>query len=340
MVSFRIPSSPNNNSATIIDQQFLGLGNLRQIDLTQQKLQKQIEALRTDIATLTKDLIQKQGGGQASTSSSEVVTKRVELLDKRPLTEYTTLTPDPSLALFDGILTTEESRFDFGSQFGEDRVILPTFFRNFTNGFFVELGAMDGSTFSNTRVFQKHLGWKGVLIEPSDQFEKLRVHNRCLSGGAICLNLAICNSWKVAEFRTGGHPAVGGLKETMTTHHESVFFKDPSKSQLVKVPCGPMGDVLKFAGVKRIDFFSIDVEGAEVFIVDTMDWENIPVHVVMIERSFQSEITERIDRIMLQYGFKVYGYVGKNKNGKGVNSIVWVNPKNARPQTSDNSFVF
>ena len=37
---------------------------------------------------------------------------------------------------------------------------------NFNNGYFVELGANDGITYSNTYYFEKYRGWKGILIEP------------------------------------------------------------------------------------------------------------------------------------------------------------------------------
>ena len=257
----------------------------------------------------------------------ERVTK-FNLIDKRPLSELTILQPDPSLALFDGVLTEDEKKLKFTAQMGEDRWALSTFFRNFRNGFYVELGAIDGLKYSNSHVFQEQFGWRGVLIEPSEHFQKLRVNPRCLNGGAICLNLAICDSWRTADFVTGGASEAGGLQETMTRYHERNSFGKSKK--IVQVPCGPMGDVLKLAGVKRIDFFTIDVEGAEIYIVDTMDWENIPVHVVIIERHKQDENTERMDRILLQSGFKYYGKIGIN--------VIWVNPKNARPADSNDSF--
>ena len=99
-----------------------------------------------------------------------------------------------------------------------------------------------------------------------------------------------------------------------------------------------MGDVLKLLGVRRIDFFSIDVEGAEVYVIDSMDWANIPVHVVMIERNQASKDTntERIDRIMIQSGFKFFGKIGH----KGAQSMVWVNPKNARNPAKNDSYVY
>jgi hypothetical protein len=54
----------------------------------------------------------------------------------------------------------------FHAQSGEDKALLGySFFPNLCKGTYLELGALDGSTYSNTYVFLKALGWRGVLIE-------------------------------------------------------------------------------------------------------------------------------------------------------------------------------
>ena len=46
---------------------------------------------------------------------------------------------------------------------------------NSRNGYFVELGANDGITQSNTKHYELYKGWQGVLIEPSPkQFKRLK----------------------------------------------------------------------------------------------------------------------------------------------------------------------
>jgi hypothetical protein len=55
----------------------------------------------------------------------------------------------------------------WSSQSGEDQHAFNTFFPNQVAGFYVEMGALDGSMFSNTLAFHKYLGWRGLLIEAS-----------------------------------------------------------------------------------------------------------------------------------------------------------------------------
>ena len=38
---------------------------------------------------------------------------------------------------------------------------------NYNNGYFVELGANDGITQSNSYYFEKYRGWRGTLVEPT-----------------------------------------------------------------------------------------------------------------------------------------------------------------------------
>lgn len=56
----------------------------------------------------------------------------------------------------------------FYSQFGENKQIFENYMRNreslLPRGKFIELGAIGGITFSNTKFFKDYLGWTGVLI--------------------------------------------------------------------------------------------------------------------------------------------------------------------------------
>ena len=51
---------------------------------------------------------------------------------------------------------------------------------DFHNGFFIELGAYDGVTQSNTLFYEKNKGWRGILIEPSKDIYKICKKNRSI----------------------------------------------------------------------------------------------------------------------------------------------------------------
>ena len=77
-----------------------------------------------------------------------------------------------------------ENQIYFG-QSGQDKFLHKEIFKEKRNGIFVEIGAYDGITYSNTYFFEKNYGWKGVCIEPiNERFAQL-INNRschCVHG--------------------------------------------------------------------------------------------------------------------------------------------------------------
>ena len=52
------------------------------------------------------------------------------------------------------------------SQYQEDVFLNDRYFKNKRNGTYIELGALDGIFYSNTKFFEDQFGWSGILIEP------------------------------------------------------------------------------------------------------------------------------------------------------------------------------
>lgn len=66
------------------------------------------------------------------------------------------------------------------SRAGQDLFLFENFFRGKRNGVFVDVGAQDGETGSNSLFFEDFLGWRGLCLEPQPQtFAKLRARRKC-----------------------------------------------------------------------------------------------------------------------------------------------------------------
>jgi FkbM family methyltransferase len=193
------------------------------------------------------------------------------------------------------------------SQQDEDRILSEKFL-NYKNGFFIELGAMNGLTFSNTLFFERELGWTGVLIEPTHQFNDLIINRpNCHN-----FNYAISEIDGDVEFL--GDYALGGVLSTMHDDHKFGWGLDKEKSYVVKSK--PIYDVIKNIEISKVDFFSIDVEGGEYEVLKTFNWE-IPVYVILIEMSHDKERNELCREFMTSKGFEFDMVIGINE--------VWVN---------------
>lgn len=199
----------------------------------------------------------------------------------------------------------------FFSQSQEDYGLLQTFL-NYRDGFFIELGAMDGICYSNSLFYEKYMGWKGILIEPTSQFFDL-IKNR---PNAKNYKFVISEKEGPVEFMgdhtTGFLSAQGGMVETLNDGNRE-NFKNYQKEEISHIESVPLRKLLH--GVKKVNLFSIDVEGGEYEVLSTYDWD-IPVHVVLIE-SLDGSKMENCRNLLREKGLKFEGALAHNE--------VWVN---------------
>jgi len=150
---------------------------------------------------------------------------------------------------------------------------------DYDGGFYVELGANDGVTQSNTLYFEKHRGWKGVLIEPAPHnYLKCRA-NRSAANRVHC---AACVSFGFD--REFVRIAYSNLMSTPIGLASDIA--DPmAHARLGSQFLGQGEDVFEYGAVARtlndlliesgaparVDFLSLDVEGAELEVLQGVD---------------------------------------------------------------------
>jgi len=185
-------------------------------------------------------------------------------------------------ALKCGISPTFEKFFELDissrSANNEDNFIYNTFFKDRPMddiGTYIELGAFDGMKESNTHFFDSCLGWEGILIEGNprkyDMLLKNRPNAHRLNFAPSCQETGSSIPFYATLYTNAGIPS-----------HAKAY--DNTTVQKVDVPCGPLGPVLEtIIEKKHVDFFSLDVEGAELLILDTIDFETVQIDILMIE---------------------------------------------------------
>ncbi len=198
------------------------------------------------------------------------------------------------------------------SQEKEDKYLHEHFFHGLQNGTFVELGALDGLRFSNTYIYEHALNWSGLLIEgETDNYYALE-RNRGQGTNAVTLHAAICSDDKLLKLYGTGPEA-------------STSPNSKSKNKRKKVswaPCLRMDDALKRSGIDHIDFLSLDVEGAELATLDTMNFRRTPTFVILVEmRKVDEGTNPKIRRYLHHHGFCRFA------DGVGHSNEVWINPK-------------
>jgi hypothetical protein len=154
------------------------------------------------------------------------------------------------------------------SQFNEDITLLPylaTISHSLGQaGSFVEIGALDGLMYSNTLMFERCLGWHGLLIEGNPMnAEKLL---QCGRTQVAFETKAVCNGTGNVTMTLGGF-AVAGEIDQMNPKELDMFNETEHYNETVQVPCREMGAMMNDAGMTdsadMTTYLSLDVEGAE-----------------------------------------------------------------------------
>jgi len=81
---------------------------------------------------------------------------------------------------------------------------------------------------------------------------------------------------------------VGGGLSSSVTKDKIKFFKRYSKSSVlpeIYVQCFPLTSILDALNIHHIDYLSLDVEGSEIEILQTVNWKKLTVDVFTIEYS-------------------------------------------------------
>ena len=178
----------------------------------------------------------------------------------------------------------------------------------YDKGFYVELGANDGITQSNSLYFELKRGWKGILIEPSPHKYLLCKENRNSK------NLIYCNacvdfnySQRYVDIKYANLMTVSqNLK--LDLEDAGKHIEDGKKHLKENEPIFEFGSVAitlnelleKSNAPKLIDFLSLDVEGAELDVLKGIDFERYNFRFMLIEiRNF-----DRINRFLKDYNYR------------------------------------
>jgi len=209
----------------------------------------------------------------------------------------------------------------FYSQFGEDKFLHKNYL-DYRKGFFIELGASDGKHGSNTKFFEDELSWNGILIEPTkDQYDQLIINR------PNCYNFNCVVSEINGEVDFIGNGFVGGMLSTMSEKHKSNFnLYEHNGHAPTRIKSLPFYEITKNINIKRVDLFSIDVEGGEFDVLNTFDWE-IPVYLILIELDGNNiEKDNKCRKLLIEKGFEFQTKIGP-KEKMDLNEI-WINKNN------------
>ncbi|XP_047470507.1 uncharacterized protein LOC125026250 [Penaeus chinensis] len=168
---------------------------------------------------------------------------------------------------------------------------------------FLEAGAYDGEFLSNTLNFEYEYKWRGILVEANPAFfERLLQKRRKAWAINACLNTKPYPSREAfmvgAENPENVNSNLNGEVIPELEHHISLgssrlaqFDNNYTQTEgKTEVQCIPLYTIVRAMGITHIDFLSLDVEGAELGILDTVPWDKLSFKVMAIESRHPSKL--------------------------------------------------
>lgn len=198
----------------------------------------------------------------------------------------------------------------------QEKELIRAYFNNRQGGVFVEVGANEPiRPSSQSWHLENQLNWTGILIEPEPELAEKARQTR--PGSVVC-QCACTSPDKTGHLSLyipvrNGQPIVShaAVEKNIDVHNYSEHHE-------VRVPARSLNDILEENQIDRIDFLSIDVEGAELDVLKGFDLEKYRPALILLE---DKHVALTKHRYLKKRGYKLVKRTKQN---------CWYIPKGAK----------
>lgn len=180
---------------------------------------------------------------------------------------------------------------------GLDRKLLE--YVGFRGGVYIEAGANDGCSQSNTFYLERYLGWHGLLVEPVPELAAKCRENRPGSLVEECalvasgdqrpfVEMTFCNLMSLVEGARGSDEGDAA--------HVKIGEQYLGKGQSVRkitVRTARLSELLERHQLRQVDLLSLDVEGFEPQALMGLDFDAVSPTWILVEAN-DSETVEKV----------------------------------------------
>ena len=170
-------------------------------------------------------------------------------------------------------------------------------------GVFVEAGAHDGLTQSNTAMLEFRFGWTGLLVEPIPELAARCRLNRpgalveqaalvAADHGKDTIRMTYCNRSSIVEGGRGSRADDAAWLEAC----RRIPDQRDVETYNVIVPARTLSSILDDRGLSEIDFMSLDLEGYEAAALRGLELERHRPTMLLVEISSERQEIERVLR--------------------------------------------
>jgi FkbM family methyltransferase len=180
----------------------------------------------------------------------------------------------------------------FYSTNGQDKWIVQIVFPGVTDGFYVDVGAGDGTRDSNTKVLDE-IGWKGICIDPFPTNMDTRT-------AEVFREVVYSEGGRTVRFRASGF--LGGIEEHLD---HTKGWKGHRTSRTLEFTTTTLDEILsKARAPSEIHYMSLDIEGAELEALRGLSLSKYRVKALTIEHNWEEPKRRQIRRLLESHGYR------------------------------------
>lgn len=172
------------------------------------------------------------------------------------------------------------------------------------NGYFVEAGAADGISGSSCFLLERQLAWRGICIEPDEDFFTRLSKNR---PGSICENVCLAAAGGPVDFvvasDTGGHsPFLNGVRTALEQNKWRGDEVVAGGTTVIKQAV-TLEELLSKHGAPRvIEYGAFDIEGSEFEALRSFPFDRYRFLALSLE--LDGSIADNVTELLLGNGYR------------------------------------
>lgn len=148
---------------------------------------------------------------------------------------------------------------------------------------------------SNSYRLERDHEWLGIAVEPSRQFEALKLNRKC-----CCLQTCISDKVEtvtfVEDYLHGEHNHFSGIQKYADCH--------PQQGKHTSMSTETLAQVLRSQGApKTIEYLSIDTEGSELMILSVFPFDEYMFRCITVEHNFVEPKRTQLHDLLVRNGY-------------------------------------